>query len=230
MWAALAGIVLLASGCASTQPPSASAQVDTAFVPAQQSAHRASNLDELDRLLARLEQPDVRLASRKPSPGLFEQPVSARDDFVSQAMAYLGTRYLYGGDSPDVGFDCSGLIWFTARESLGVQLPRNAAGMAKEGQQVKRAELKRGDLVFFNTQGRRYSHVGIYVGNGRFLHAPSTGGHVRVDELGARYWNARYNGARRLAGLNGPVLADAIAPKQATKVAANQANRRTARR
>lgn len=236
MWVALAGLVLLASGCA-TAPVSAP---QAAFEA--EGAHtivHGKGTDEIARLLARMESSDLRVGrSSKPAPTGLDQRDTARSDFVSQAMAHLGTRYRYGGDSPEDGFDCSGLIWFTARESLGLQLPRNAAAQAKEGVQVARADLKRGDLVFFNTQGRRYSHVGIYLGNDRFLHAPSSGGKVRVDQMSASYWKARYNGARRLAALSGAGQPLAQAPastvKAATRVAANNrattSRQRTARR
>src|SRR5690606_30212765 len=98
---------------------------------------------------------------------------------ADQALDFLGTRYKYGGESPS-GFDCSGLVWYVANETLGLKLPRTAADQAKLGTKVARAELQRGDLVFFNTMGRRYSHVGIYLGGGEFVHAPSSGGKVRV--------------------------------------------------
>lgn len=114
------------------------------------------------------------------------------------AQDYLGVKYRWGGSSPDTGFDCSGLVSFVVEQSLGLRLPRNAAEIAQLGAKVDRNELQPGDLVFFNTLGRRYSHVGIYVGDNRFVHAPSSGGVVRVESMEMRYWTKRYNGARRL--------------------------------
>ncbi|MBB1592450.1 C40 family peptidase [Achromobacter sp. UMC46] len=117
---------------------------------------------------------------------------------VSEALNYLGIRYRFGGSSPDTGFDCSGLVAYSAERSLGLKLPRNAAEIAQQGISVAKNELKAGDLVFFNTMGRRYSHVGIYLGDDRFVHSPSAGGVVRVESMTMAYWTKRYNGARRL--------------------------------
>ncbi|HEX7386470.1 MAG TPA: C40 family peptidase [Castellaniella sp.] len=117
---------------------------------------------------------------------------------VSTAMRFLGVKYRFGGDTPKEGFDCSGLVAYAAEKSLGLKLPRSARGQAHEGVSVPRDDLKRGDLVFFNTLGRRYSHVGIYVGDHKFVHAPRTGASIRVDDMDMAYWRKRYNGARRL--------------------------------
>lgn len=123
---------------------------------------------------------------------------ASQHPLTSQALQHLGVRYRYGGTSPDVGFDCSGLIHYSARESWGLSLPRRARDMARVGQQVKASELVVGDLVFFNTLGHRYSHVGIYLGEGHFLHSPSSGGQVSIQNMTTRYWTQRYTGARRI--------------------------------
>ncbi|UOD49567.1 C40 family peptidase [Orrella daihaiensis] len=123
---------------------------------------------------------------------------AAQHPLTRQALTHLGIRYRYGGDAPDEGFDCSGLIYYSAQTSLGLRLPRRSADLARIGQKVGRQELAIGDLVFFNTLGRRYSHVGIYLGNELFVHAPSSGGQVRVENMTKRYWAQRYNGARRI--------------------------------
>src|SRR3546814_870695 len=115
------------------------------------------------------------------------------------ALSVLGIKYRYGGEAPNTGFDCSGLVIYAAEKSLGLKLPRRSAEIAQEGISVKRNELKRGDLVFFNTRGHRFSHVGIYLGNREFVHAPRTGAVVRVESMDVAYWKKRYNGARRLA-------------------------------
>lgn len=122
---------------------------------------------------------------------------------VGEALSQLGVRYRFGGTSPETGFDCSGLVAYSAERSLGLKLPRNAAEIAGWGISIDRDSLRPGDLVFFNTLGRRYSHVGIYMGADRFVHSPSAGGVVRVENMTAAYWRKRYNGARRLdtAGL-----------------------------
>lgn len=152
--------------------------------------------DQIGVLLNRLEQRKGR-TSRHSGNLHGNGIVAPEESFVDQALAHLGTRYKYGGESPS-GFDCSGLVWYVAQQSLGIKLPRTSAEQAKQGVQVSRSELQRGDLVFFNTMGRRYSHVGIYLGGGEFVHAPSTGGKVRIEKLSANYWKSRYNGARRL--------------------------------
>lgn len=122
----------------------------------------------------------------------------AQKTMVAAAMQFLGVKYRYGGDSPNTGFDCSGLVAYAAETSLGLKLPRSARDMADEGESVGRGELRKGDLVFFNTRGHRFSHVGIYLGNRQFVHAPRTGAKIRVENMDIAYWTKRYNGARRL--------------------------------
>jgi cell wall-associated NlpC family hydrolase len=117
---------------------------------------------------------------------------------VAQAFQTLGTRYRYGGSSPAAGFDCSGLVVHVFAQAWGVALPRNARAQARVGNPVARIDLAPGDLVFYNTRNQPYSHVGIYLGEGRFIHAPRPGRRVRIESLESRYWKARYNGARRL--------------------------------
>lgn len=114
------------------------------------------------------------------------------------AVRQVGTAYHYGGRSPDTGFDCSGLIAHAFEEAWGMRLPRTAKGLAKVGKPVRFRDLRPGDLVFYNTRGRPYSHVGIYIGEGRFVHAPRRGAKVRIESLEKRYWRVRFNGARRL--------------------------------
>lgn len=123
---------------------------------------------------------------------------AARHDVVFRAVSLLGTPYRYGGARPETGFDCSGLIHFVYQDSLGMTLPRTTAGLNDLRSKPAREPLKPGDLVLFAISGRKVNHAGIYVGEGRFLHAPSTGGHVRIDELQASYWQRSYQGARRV--------------------------------
>lgn len=124
--------------------------------------------------------------------------------FASTALTMLGVKYSWGGGTPNTGFDCSGLVSYAAEKSLGLKLPRIAAEIAREGESVKRSELQKGDLVFFNTLGRRNSHVGIYLGDHKFVHAPRAGAVVRVESMNIAYWKKRYNGARRLVAAQYP--------------------------
>ncbi len=114
------------------------------------------------------------------------------------AFGTLGTRYHYGGVSPETGFDCSGLVVHVFEHAWGLALPRNTQEQRLLGRPVKLSELKPGDLVFYDTRNRPYSHVGIYVGQGNFVHAPRRGATVRIESVNTRYWRARFSGARRL--------------------------------
>jgi len=121
-----------------------------------------------------------------------------RAEALLQALLSLGVDYQYGGRTPATGFDCSGLVAHVFREAYGIQLPHNARAQSEYGRRVGLAELRAGDLVFYNTLNRPFSHVGIYLGDGRFLHAPKTGAQVRVESISANYWRTRFDGARRL--------------------------------
>jgi cell wall-associated NlpC family hydrolase len=120
-------------------------------------------------------------------------------DMLLQAISLLGVAYRFGGSSPNTGLDCSGFIQYVFKKSLKVNLPRTSAEMARAGRAVSKSELMPGDLVFFNTRGFSYSHVGIYLGNGKFIHAPRTGKNIEVTALNQSYWLGRYNGARRVS-------------------------------
>ena len=119
-------------------------------------------------------------------------------ELVMQAMGLLGVPYKRGGTSEEKGFDCSGFVRYLYEKSVGLVLPRRAEEQAKVTEEISRSELKPGDLVFFNTLKRTFSHVGIYVGDGKFIHAPRPGKAVRVDDMREAYWQQRFNGARRV--------------------------------
>jgi cell wall-associated NlpC family hydrolase len=119
---------------------------------------------------------------------------------IGEGLRHIGVPYRWGGTSARHGMDCSGLVQVVFRDALGINLPRTSLAMATQGSRVSLRDLRAGDLVFFNTIGRDISHVGIYVGNGRFLNAPSTGNFVRIDKLYSRYWGTRYVTARRIIG------------------------------
>ncbi len=130
------------------------------------------------------------------------EPLDLRaDDVLMQAMGLIGTPYRYGGTSPQRGFDCSGFTSYVFRESVGLQLPRTANDQfVGAGTVIEKAELSAGDLVFFRQGRGRIDHVGIYVGEGRFIHSPSRGGRVRIDALANPHWTRSYKGAKRLLG------------------------------
>lgn len=117
---------------------------------------------------------------------------------VDRALRYIGVPYRFGGSNPKMGFDCSGLVNHVFRETLGVSLPRTSRQLADVGVAVARADLRPGDLVFFNTRGSANSHVGIYLGDGRFVHAPRARTLVRIDRLDDPGYREVFEGARRL--------------------------------
>lgn len=117
------------------------------------------------------------------------------------ALGLLGVNYKFGGNTPESGLDCSGLVRYVFQQVTGVDLPRTAKAMSGVGTSVPVADLKPGDLVFFNTRRFAFSHVGIYLGDNQFIHAPRTGREVEVTTLDKRYWQTRFNGARRLVGV-----------------------------
>lgn len=119
-------------------------------------------------------------------------------DLVFNAMDMLGIRYKYGGNNPQNGLDCSGLVRYLFKETFGTILPRTSSEISRVGETISPDELKPGDLVFYNTLKRRFSHVGIYLGNNKFIHSPSAGGEVRVEDMNLSYWKKRFNGARRI--------------------------------
>jgi cell wall-associated NlpC family hydrolase len=121
-----------------------------------------------------------------------------RAEALLQTLLALGVDYRYGGGSPESGLDCSGLVAHVFREAYGIQLPHNARAQSEFGVRVSLSELRAGDLVFYNTLNRPYSHVGIYLGDGRFVHAPKTGAQVRVEPINGSYWMRRFDGARRI--------------------------------
>jgi cell wall-associated NlpC family hydrolase len=171
------------------------------FVPIPPAAAAASAADALNRFLV-----DKGLLAAVPGataaptgPAFVDRVRDKASDMVVTAMNFLGVRYRRGGSNADGGFDCSGFTREVFETSLGLVLPRRADQQAKAPGlvAVKRDELQPGDLVFFNTLKRTFSHVGIYVGDGKFIHAPKPGGEVRVEDMRFVYWAKRFTGARR---------------------------------
>ena len=129
---------------------------------------------------------------------LLERYTNSAQDLILKGLELVGINYRRGGTNPDSGFDCSGFVQTVFKDSIGKFLPRTASEQSKVGEKVDRDELKPGDLVFFNTMRRAFSHVGIYLGDNHFLHAPRTGSEIRVEDMSRSYWVKRYNGARRI--------------------------------
>jgi hypothetical protein len=145
---------------------------------------------------------------------LIAVPARAQDDSLNErlveraqpllkALSLVGTPYRYGGNDPERGLDCSGFVKHVYQETAGVRLPRNARDMSARGEQIDKTDLKPGDLVFFNTRKQPFSHVGIYKGDGEFIHASSRREKsVTVSRIDSSYWATRFDGARRLLSLD----------------------------
>jgi cell wall-associated NlpC family hydrolase len=125
-------------------------------------------------------------------------------ELVLTSMGFLGVPYKRGGNSFEGGFDCSGFVRAIYEQTLGFILPRRANEQAAATQAIDKQQLRPGDLVFFNTMRRAFSHVGIYVGDHKFIHSPRSGGEIRVEDMRVSYWSKRFNGARRVAALEEP--------------------------
>lgn len=131
------------------------------------------------------------------SAGTIAQPISEKGNEVAlYSLGLVDTGYRFGGKNPDAGLDCSGMVSYVYGQAAGVKVQGSAADLARKGRPVDPEALRPGDLVFFNTRNRPYSHVGIYVGDARFIHAPSTSGRVRIDRLNDRYYAQRFEAAR----------------------------------
>ena len=179
-------LCLILSACAAT-PPSAPPVRDTSRPPASSSAPVSVSKP----VAAKPAKPVV----IKPSAS---SPSAAANEVVLYALGLLNVRYQFGGNNPESGLDCSGMTSYIFDQAIGMKLPHNAAAQAKLGRVVERDAVLPGDLVFFNTSGRAFSHVGLYIGNGKFIHAPSTNGQIKVTELENVYFAPRWNGARRI--------------------------------
>ena len=201
--AALAALLALAAVPAFADPANTVGMgADSADTPADTRAALPDSMSLSDRALMlasdinRLIVPGARPAS-----ATAQAPASGRvQSVLSRAFALLGTPYRWGGTSTE-GFDCSGLVGYVFRNALGIELPRVAREQAQTGASVERSQLTAGDLVFFSTHSGGVDHVGIYIGEGKFLHAPRTGRDVTVSNLDSGYWSARFVQARRVAGI-----------------------------
>jgi cell wall-associated NlpC family hydrolase len=120
-------------------------------------------------------------------------------ELALRSMGLLGIHYRMGGNTPENGLDCSGLVRYVFMEAWGKTLPRTSEEMSRVGQNIDSDELQAGDLVFYNTLKRGFSHVGIYLGDNKFIHSPSSGGRVRIESMDLDYWKTRFSGARRIS-------------------------------
>lgn len=168
-----------------------------------QAAPQTVNSDDMDRLLAdkglltRLENVSHQMADKAHS------VAGQASELVVNAMGFLGVPYKRGGNSAETGFDCSGFVRAMYEQTVGLLLPRRADQQAAATQVIDKKELQPGDLVFFNTMRRNFSHVGIYVGDNKFIHSPRSGSEIRVEDMGVAYWKRRFNGARRVTSTEG---------------------------
>lgn len=166
----------------------------------------ASPEDAIGRFLS--EQGLVQTATPSPVAEMAQQVRTKASDMASElvmvAMNFLGVPYKLGGTNRDTGFDCSGFTRHVFENSVGLVLPRRSAEQANSPDliPVKQSELKPGDLVFFNTLRRTFSHVGIYIGDNKFIHSPRSGSVIRVEDMRVGYWQSRFDGARRAPKIN----------------------------
>ena len=199
-----AGIFIAATGSASaeiTTPPAPVACVANVL----QDYFGSSIADAVDALrAARIEAPgsDIDSHDADAAEAVAINAVEVNDprqDLSDFAMQFVDVRYRRGGRAPSTGFDCSGFVHYVFAQVLGIDLPQNSMGQYEVGKKIARTDMMTGDLVFFKTHGKHISHVGIYLGDGRFIHSPTTGERVRVDNLSSQYWAHRFAGARRPA-------------------------------
>ncbi len=160
------------------------ASFGVAAQPASRPAKETPTLEKLERNLRDLGQ----------------RARDAAAEISTTALGLVGVDYKFGGNHPDQGLDCSGFVRYVFAQATGITLPRSAREQARVGKTISRDELQPGDLVFFNTRRFQYSHVGVYLGDSRFIHSPSRGGVVEVVDLDNSYWRKTFNGARRVIG------------------------------
>ena len=140
---------------------------------------------------------------------------SGAQDVAIYALGLIGVDYKFGGNTPESGLDCSGLVRYVFAEVTGVSLPRTSKEMSGLGAKVNVRDLLPGDLVFFNTRRFQFSHVGIYLGDNRFIHAPSRGSEVEIAQMNEGYWQKRFDGARRLVGVLPSLVPSVVSPASA---------------
>ena len=169
----------------------------------------AAPIDDLDRLLT-----EKGLLARLDT---VRQTVSEKASvLVFTSIGFLGVPYRRGGNTAETGFDCSGFVKAMFEQTVGLVLPRKAEQQAAATEKIERSDLKPGDLVFFNTMRKAFSHVGIYIGEGKFIHSPKPGSEVRVEDMSLSYWSRRFDGARRVPNQNTETPSTQLLPKSET--------------
>jgi len=191
--------VLALSGCATYLPaPVEEARVQTATPGALANLPQATASSKRPGAPAESATAIKRAETQATAVTRSEAPTARSPEMLFAALAAAGFDYKRGGKSMASGFDCSGLVAHVFLQAYDVKLPHNAAAQSAQGSPIERAALEPGDLVFFNTERRPYSHVGIYLGDELFIHAPKPGAVVRTENMKLGYWNKRYDGARRI--------------------------------
>lgn len=177
---------IVQSGCSTAPvPPAGPMARQIAKAPAEAPAAKAAEAN----------------AGATPAAPLAEETAASApqaSELLMYALSMIGVKYKYGGSSMESGFDCSGFVRHVYSTVAAIDLPRSSRDMSKIGNAVRPADLAPGDLVFYNTQGQRFSHVGIYLGDNRFVHAPSSRKSVEIVDMNIGYWKRRFDGARRL--------------------------------
>lgn len=149
-------------------------------------------------LLAGMARASAEIETEAPRQTMLSSSIDKAQDMLMYALSLVGVNYRFGGKSPETGLDCSGFVSHVYRQAIGLVLPHNARAISMFGRKIAISELQPGDLVFYNTMRHAYSHVGIYLGDNRFIHSASTGGGVEIVDMNDNYWVRRFNGARRM--------------------------------
>jgi cell wall-associated NlpC family hydrolase len=193
------------------------------MAPAGRAAAAAAALTVVAGLLAA----PASARSAEPSATQQSSVIDQGAEVVLRALSLLGVDYRWGGNTAETGLDCSGLVRLVFHESLGLVLPRRSEEMSRTGSEIRAAELRPGDLVFFNTLRRAFSHVGIYIGNNQFVHAPATGGAVRVERIAGQWGRLFFAAPRRLLAMDaGPGAQASRLPAPAGRAAVAAAAQR----
>ena len=194
------------------------ASLSTAVLAAAMASLAATEASAVDATLTEELGPLLRV--EKTLRSFSDKAKDSAADITSYALSLIGVGYRFGGNTPEQGLDCSGLIRYVFQQATGISLPRSAREQAGVGDAIARDDLQPGDLVFFNTRRFQFSHVGLYIGDNRFIHAPSSGGSVEVSSLDNRYWQKAFNGARRIVSGLPDVTALVIQSAQAATLKA----------